>query len=381
MPELLPSSANQSCWRTRGVLRSARPIFVLTAIAWALAPRLAGAHERWFTPEGPYWGPEWERLFSLPVLLTLLSAAGAVALLAAGQRVTGDPLWPRPPFFQRMEPAAAAILGVQTAITMIFMASRLNLFVPNIELPHNAFGVLVAGLTVVAAFSFITGVLTRVGALMVVGLFLLAFAFGTWYEVLEQIIFVGIAIYLVAVGRGVVRYETGHEEDRTALSDHLLPYALPALRIAAGLSVLILGFTEKLLAPELGEAFLRENPSFNVARELGFDWFTDRRFVYAAGIVEATAGVALLSGYLTRVVILALWIPFNLTIAFLPPTELIGHLPILSTMYVLLVRGTEGIPPPVHTPSASEPNRRQRPAATVDADGRRSSRTPLGVEG
>ncbi len=364
-----------------GVRRRGQSTIILMALVGAVAPQGAGAHERWFTPEGLYWAPEWGRLFSLPVLLALLSAGGAVALLAAVQRVTGDPLWPRPPFFQRMEPAAAAILGVQTAITMIFMASRLNLFVPNIELPHNAFGVLVAGLTVVAAFSFITGVLTRVGAVMVVGLVLLAFAFGAWYEVLEQVIFVGIAIYLVAVGRGVVRYETGHEEDRTAFSDRLLPYALPALRIAAGLSVLVLGFTEKLVAPELGEAFLRENPNFNVARELGIDWFTDRRFVYAAGIVEVTAGVALLSGYLTRVVILALWIPFNLTIAFLPATELIGHLPILSTMYVLLVRGTEGIPPPAENAAAGAPNRRQRPAATVDADGSRTRRTPVGVEG
>jgi hypothetical protein len=29
----------------------------------------------------------------------------------------------------------------------------------------------------------------------------------------------------------------------------------------------------------------------------------------------------------------------------LPAEELIGHLPILATMYVLLVRGTAGIPP------------------------------------
>ncbi|MEA2515077.1 MAG: hypothetical protein QOJ59_4566, partial [Thermomicrobiales bacterium] len=57
---------------------------------------------------------------------------------------------------------------------------------------------------------------------------------------------------------------------------------------------------------------------------------------------------------------LSLWIPFNLGIAFLPPQELIGHLPILSTMYVLLVRGTEGIPPP-EVSSADAPA--QRPAA------------------
>ena len=316
------------------------------AFVAALAPQTVSAHARWFTPEGPYSDPEWGDLFSLPVGLALLSMAGAILGLRAWQGIVGDPLWPRPPFFQRMEPAAAAILGVQAAITMIFMASRLNLFVPNLELPENAVGVLIAGMTVTVAFSFITGVLTRVGGAAAIGLVLLALGFGPWYEVAEQVIFVGIALYLVAVGRGVVRYGADAEDDRTPFSDRLLPHALTILRVSAGISVLILGFTEKLINADLGVAFLQEYPRFNVGQEIGLAWFTDRRFVFAIGIVEATAGAALISGYLTRVVILGLWIPFNLGIAFLPPTELIGHLPILATMYVLLVRGTEGIPPP-----------------------------------
>ena len=157
----------------------------------------------------------------------------------------------------------------------------------------------------------------------------------------------------------MVRYDD-RGEDRGEWSDRLLPYALPALRISAGISVLVLGFTEKLVNVDLGVAFLEGRPRFNVVRELGLDWFTDERFIYAVGIVEATAGIALLSGFLPRVVILALWIPFNLGIAFLPAEELIGHLPILSTMYVLLVRGTEGIPPRV---AEADPYPAQREAA------------------
>jgi len=316
---------------------------------------LGPLHVRWFTPDGPYWDPILSRLFSGPVLLALVIVGMALAGLALAQRRLGDPLWPRPAIFQRLETAAPAILGVQTAITMIYMATQLRLFVPNIELPRNVVGVLVAGVTIVAAFSFITGVLTRLGALATIGLFGLGFVFGTWYEALEQVIFVGIAIYLVAVGRGVVRYDSGEEEDRSPASDRLLPIALPALRICAGISIVLLGFSEKLLAPDLGVAFLREYPNFNVPREIGFTWFTDERFVFAAGIVEIVAGAALLSGLLPRVVILGLWIPFNLGIPFLPPTELIGHLPILATIYILLVRGTEGIPPPEAASSPTPP--------------------------
>lgn len=344
MPQLSPSTPRRH-------VRTLR--LAVLGLLLALLPLHGYAHERWFTPEGPYWDPDWSNLFSLPVLLALISAGIVVGGLAVLQRIVGDPLWPRPPVFQRLETAAPAILGVQAAITIIYMATQLRLFVPNIELPRNIIGVGIAGITIVAAFSFITGVLTRLGALVMLALFALAFVFGAWYEAIEQVIFVGIAFYLVAVGRGVVRYDGQGEEDRTSLSDRLRPIALPVLRIAAGLSVLILGFTEKLLAPGLGVAFLQEYPHFNLARALGFSWFTDERFVYAAGIVEVTVGVALLSGFLVRVVILALWIPFNLGIPFLPPTELLGHLPILASMYVLLVRGTEGIPPPADDAESS----------------------------
>ncbi len=100
-------------------------------------------------------------------------------------------------------------------------------------------------------------------------------------------------------------------------------------------------------------------PKFSLARELGIDWFTDARVVYPAGIVEARAGAALLAGLLPGIMILALRISFNLGIAFLPPRDLSGHLLILSTMYVLLVRGTEGIPP---RPAADRRFLAQRPA-------------------
>jgi uncharacterized membrane protein YphA (DoxX/SURF4 family) len=322
---------------------------------------LAAAHERWFVPTEQQPPTDWGAIFSLPVLIGLVIGAGAVAFLAWLQRVVGDPLWPRPPFFQRLEPAAPAILGVQTAITMIFAASRLQLFVPNIELSHDVFGVAIAGIAIVAAFSFITGVLTRVGAILTVMLLIAAFGFAEHpEEVFEQVIFVGIAFYLVAVGRGVVRYGDRREEDRLDLTDRLLPHALTVLRVCAGISVIVLAFTEKLLNVDLGIAFLQEYPRFNVLQWAGVDWFTDHRFVLLVGIVELTAGCALIAGYLPRLVILTLWIPFNLGIAFLPPQELIGHLPILSTMYVLLVRGTEGVPPREVAPASQQ---QQRPAS------------------
>lgn len=330
---------------TRRAKRFSRYV-LLPAVGMALLgwPGMVAAHERWFVPEDEQTPPDWGDLVSLPVLLAIGLSLAVVGALTVAERRLGDPLWPRPSFLQGAEPSAAAILGVQVATTMIFAASRLNLFVPNIDLPENALGVAIAGVTLLAAFSFITGVLARVGAAITVGLVILCLAFAPWYEVLEQLLFVGIALYLVALGRGVLLGGPRPEQWSLGVIERLVPHALTILRVTLAISLITLAFTEKLVAVELGEAFLRRYPDFNLPKLAGIDWFTDRRFVYAAGIVECVSGAALLSGKLPRVVILALWLPFNAGVVFLPPTELIGHLPVLAIMYVLLVRGPQGIP-------------------------------------
>lgn len=334
---------------------------LVVGLVAALRPVGALAHVRWFTDEDRWSAEDWSRFWSLPVLVGAVTSAIAVGALILLRRAVDDPLWPRPPMFQRLEPAAPAILGVQTAVAVIFAATRLDLFAPNIDLPRNVLGFLFATVAVVASFTFITGVLPRVGAVVMIALVLLIPAFSSVTEMLEQVLFIGIALYLAAVGRGVVRYDERTEEDRTHLFDRLLPHSLTILRVFTAVSIITLAFTEKLINPDLGVAFLQDWPKFNVGRELGIDWFTDHRFVLMIGIIELTAGIALLSGLMNRVVILALWVPFNLGIPFLPPQEMLGHLPILAAMYVLLVRGTEGIPSKELSPTPGEAA--QRPAS------------------
>src|SRR5215218_627972 len=169
------------------------------ALALAAPVLAASAHERWFVPNDEQPPTDWGALVSFPVLLAVLAGAGTIVFLRWLQQRLGDPLWPRPAFFQRMEPSAPAILGVQAAITLIFEASRLDLFAPNIELPENVVGVVLAGMAVVAAFSFITGILTRWGAIVIGLLWLSCFAFVPPIEVFEQTLWLGIAIYLAAV--------------------------------------------------------------------------------------------------------------------------------------------------------------------------------------
>jgi hypothetical protein len=49
-------------------------------------------------------------------------------------------------------------------------------------------------------------------------------------------------------------------------------------------------------------------------------------------VIELTFGMLLIAGNFVRLIILILWLPFNLTLPFMGWTELVGHLPIYGVM-------------------------------------------------
>jgi hypothetical protein len=113
--------------------------------------------------------------------------------------------------------------------------------------------------------------------------------------------------------------------------------AVTILRILTGASLAVLAFTEKLWNVPLAAAFL-ENHNFNFLPALGLNVSTET-FVLMAGTVELTLGLLLMSGAFLRLVIVMLWLPFNLTLPLLGWRELVGHLPIYGIMALLLVYG------------------------------------------
>jgi hypothetical protein len=321
--------------------RYRRRIALVVALLLALAPAAADAHVRWFVEEERY-PPEWGLLLSWRPLLVLATAAALLGGLLLLRRAVGTPHFPNPPFLSYMEPSATALLAVHTGIALVFFASEVELLVPSLELDRNLLGWLLVTLQIVTAFSLITGLIDRGGALLLAGVWLLGFAAFSPWAMIDQVLFAGIAVALFVLGRTI---------PPPSVAARLLPLgnyerlAVTALRVLAGFSFMWVAFTEKLLAPDAAAAFLQVHPEFNVPRELlGWEWWTDARFAVAAGVVEASAGILLMTGVLTRVVILTLLVPFNLTVAFLPPIELLGHLPIFGIMYVLLLYGSGAQP-------------------------------------
>ncbi len=306
----------------------------LVFVILLLFPSIASAHEKWFT-DGSKYPPQFGLIFTLPVLGMIgLSFLGIGVLILLRRLVGGDNRFPQVGFLRYYDRSNQIILAVQTAISLIAVAVSLHIFAPNLYGGYNVLGFILAGVEVFVAFSFISGILTRIGAIALIALFLFSFFLYPAWAVLEQSAYVGIALYLLIMGRGLVK-PGPHNEPLSRLAQYWRIAPL-LLRTGVGLSIAVLAFTEKLADPGLALAFLKTHPNFNVAQLIGLTWFTNERFILAAGAVELTIGLALISSILPKIVIFGMFVPFNLTLPFLPPSELLGHLPIFAAMYTLL---------------------------------------------
>ncbi len=316
----------------RRLARVALPLLCLLVL-----PPAVYAHERWFVPNAQAYPPHWGLLTSPPVLLSVGAALLAVGFLALLRRVVGgDNRFPHIGFLRYYDRSCHLIIAIQTAISLIAAAITMHIFVPNLSPGLSPFGFFLVAIQLAIAFSFIGGSLSRVGAMTLVVTFCLLFFLFPFWAVLEQTLFLGIALYILILGR-----DPSRQGEPLAFFRRYWRLAPVFLRVGVGFSIMWLAFTEKLLNPQLALAFLREYPNFNVAHLLGMNWFTNEYFISASGAVELIIGVTLMSGILPRVVIFGLLVPFNLTLPFLPATELLGHLPVFASTYVLLF-----FPPP-----------------------------------
>ncbi len=351
-------------WRA---LARALPLAVCGVMLSAPA---ASAHERWFVDDGDR-AIEPGAVFSWPTLLALGVIAAAIGLawgadrLLARRRGAGlalDRLGIKT--LDNLYAWLPPVLAVHAAIPLLVSGVSLHLFAPNLGLPRNLFGGLLAMAQIIVAVSFLYGAFTRAGAVLLAVTGLLGMFFFHPLLVLEHAGLLGIAVFLYITGRGPFSVDAqigrlGHPRL------HLLPYAVPALRVLTGFSVVVLGFTEKLWNFELAREFVRTH-NFNFTTATPFP-LTDNGFILAAGLVEVTVGALLISGLLPRLVILAALVPFNLSLPFFGWPELVGHLPVYGAMVVLLIwGGGQDLTPYIRSVERAE--------AQADVDGREEAR-------
>lgn len=315
-------------------------------------PSTAAAHERWFVDNPNSYPVDFSLILSWPVLLIIFAGAaitGLTIVLDRKYRHWRRLLNPRlenvlvgldEKRLRRVYAYLPLLLAVHTAVPLLVNGFGLQLFAPNLKMTPSLLSGFFGLAEVLIALALVYGLFTRYAALALLALYGLGFLLSSFLSIPalllpEHCYLVGIGLFFYVIGRGPFSADAllGLRSNPNPRQVQLV---IPALRWTLGLSILLLAFTEKLLNPALAQAFLIQKINFNLGSDFGI---TNASFVYLAGFVEFTFGLLLISGALPRLVIIGLWIPFNLTLPYLGWIELAGHLPTYAIMLVLLIVG------------------------------------------
>jgi uncharacterized membrane protein YphA (DoxX/SURF4 family) len=300
----------------------------------------AWAHEKWFHQPDAY--PLRPDLMMRPLPLLFLAGVLAVtALVALVWRARGQRGFvPGPEAFGATPDRRAALYGLVPLLLAIHVAVPLlvngvqgHLFSPDNPLPgpwRYFLGLAQTGI----ALALFYGALTRLAAVALAALWGLGLFVVGPEPMLDNVFFLGFAAFFFFAGRGPIavdRFLFPRLEPRP----ERLAWAVPALRIGLGLSLIVVAFTEKFANLPLALAFLDKFP-LNFTPAFGMP-LANEVFVLCAGSVELLVGLCLLLGLFPREIVLIAWIPINMTLTIFNWVELVGHLPIYGIMAVLLV--------------------------------------------
>ncbi len=301
------------------------------------------AHALWFTEGRPPY--DWS--FALETL-SLLAVILAVAVALVWRLVA--PWFPRPElgflgFLGRLGPWIPRLLAIHAGVSLLALASRLEFFVPTFRLPDTWWGFALGVLEGIVGVWLISGWKVRPAAVLLVLAGPLGMLGYGVIPILERTDLLAIGLFLV-----LLPPDDAQPGGRITVDPERIRPALLVLRTIVGATLVLLAYTEKLARPELTLEFLDRFPAFNVLQLLG-GWFgfevSDLVFIQFAAGVEILFGLLLISGALPQLTVIAAGIPFNATLFFLGPTELIGHLPIYGAMLALLVYGSRPDTAPV----------------------------------
>ena len=296
-------------------------------------PPMPLAHEKWFVDDPGAFHGDWGFATSTASLLLI----AAVVVLALAWHLVGRRL-PRPelPFLEplgRLAPWIPRLLGIHLGVSLLSLAVQDAYLAPNLKLAGVKGGAAIALAEGVLGVWFITGAWLRPAGLVTLLLGPLAAILAGPVAMLEAVDLLGIALFLVVLPPSRDRYGAVDPAPETAA------LAIFALRVCAGLALVVLAFSEKFANPALAREFISNYPAFDVFDLLGIP-FSGDAFIRLAGTVELLFGLLLISGRIPQVAVIVAGIPFNATLAFLGKTELIGHLPVYGVMLALLVYGS-----------------------------------------
>lgn len=227
------------------------------------------------------------------------------------------------------------ILRIFTGMSMLLTAYEGAVVAPHL-VAFGTFGTVLLYAQAGIGILLISNRFVRHAAILMILLHLgLAIKFGL-LAAMEYLIMVAIAVFLLI-----------NNLPTEQLRERFKPYSVDLLRILTGVSLITLGFSEKLFGAMMAERFLALY-EWNFMQAIGLEFFTDRLFALSAGVIEVVFGLILVLGTTTRLNVLAFSIVlFASNVLFLiqgeneaAMVEFIGHMPVIGVALILLLLGS-----------------------------------------
>lgn len=313
-------------------MRIVRRVLGLLGVIFGFIPLASFAHVKWFAhatgDARPY------QLTDTPVLIAIVCALGLIGLgvylehkLSVPQRLAK--------YIELWAPRVLSLASIGFGAAFVLFSLNGFVFAPNLPASGTS-GLVLLVLQALAGLCILFGFYERIGGALVILLFILSCTVYGPFEMLDTLEMLGFAFYALIIGRPL--WKIRDTQFLQPLMHRIHEYGLPILRVGTGLNLIVLGFTEKILAPELTADFLAHF-HWNFMQLLGMHAFSDYWFAFSAGVVEALFGIFFVLGLVTRTTTLVLAVFLATTLVLLGPVELLGHLPHFSIAIVLAVLG------------------------------------------
>ena len=312
------------------------------------------AHETWF--ENGRFPADWGFAGESTTILLLLAAVVLTLVMRAVARLRDGV---DVPFLAQLAPYMPFAIRLHLAVSLVGLLSLGFYLSPAMDLQADVAGIALGAVMALVAIGMATGWHTREAAWLLIAAGPIGMLeFGVW-DVLQRVDLLGLAVFVLIVGPGKWSADAERGAAPSELSLPTAAQGIFALRVAAGLALIIVAFAEKLATPDLALALLADHPELNVAQQIGLP-MGDLEFIRLAGAIEVLFGLLLISGALPQAIILIAGVPFNATLWFFGNTELVGHLPIYGAMLAILVWGSHPELRPVASAFGRVGRRRER---------------------
>ncbi len=302
--------------------------------ALVMAPVVSFAHTRWFLDE-----PVFPLVTSEPTQLYLsILGMSALCIVVIGIFLERRNLFSLSFLYPRASHAfarASATFSMVAGTFFMIAGTHEYLFSPNLSHESGVSMYLIMAQFVIGLM-FLLGIFARVGALLLGAIWVLGLVLIGIEPMFEDVWVLSTSLFILIMGNdyfSIISVRAIEPYVRKWRS-----YALPLLRIGTGTTLLILGFSEKMLRPEFGIHFLQDH-SWNFMQILGISWYSDYLFVLSAGAVESLFGLVFILGIMTRLNALVVATFFSIPLFLLGPIELAGHVPHFAAVIMILLFG------------------------------------------